>query len=451
MIYINLVFYSYIKITLITYKKKMSSYLTAVNPSLSAIGVNKDTLYYDEEDIKVESVEFCNRVGRYQRSLTTLQFGGSSDISVPNYNFIGSTYLQVEMPVLDPAVSLCDNWLVHAVESINYSWGSSNISLVTINSIDMLHHNYMACETREKRQKMVLLGGGIKAKGDTQDTRTATICLKFPWSTIAASEQKRLFDLKILDTNMLIQIKWATKDKFLGWLTADAGLVPDSFTSAKIILKQNELTNHNDSLATRMKVESKLNYNYPFVHLSTGTSHRFITVEGENQVRFELNSFLNSDLLGILFSVVDLKDLSRSSDVAHSFPNPFNLQKVKDISIDFNGQKLMDYSDDLNQLANLNISKGDTTCDIHKLVPATGAADGDDKDLSYVWYIPFTQYKELTFEEAYCNVIGYKSQPVDLSFTFTAPATAPTMICRTTYLYNAYTSTSDFTSTMYFS
>lgn len=429
----------------------MSSYLTAVNPSLSAIGVNKDTLYYDEEDIKVESVEFCNRVGRYQRSLTTLQFGGSSDISIPNYNFIGSTYLQVEMPVLDNAVSLADNWLINAVESVNYSWGSSNISLVTINSIDMLHHNYIACCSREKREKMILLGGGIKPKDKTQDTRTATICLKFPWSTISASEQKRLFDLKLLDTNMLIQIKWATKDKFMGWLTADVGLVPDSFTSAKIILKQNELTNHNDSLATRMKIESKLNYNYPFVHLSTGTSHRFITVEGENQVRFELNSFLNSDLLGILFSVIDLKDLSRSSDVAHSFPNPFNLQKVKDIKIEFNGQILMDYPDDLNELANLNISKGDTTCMQHKLITSTGETDSANKDLSYVWYVPFTQYKELTFEEAYSNVMGFKSQPVDLSFTFTAPATTPTMICRTTYLYNAYTSTNDFTSTMYFS
>jgi hypothetical protein len=425
------------------------NYLTQVNPDLQSLGDEADLLYYASKDVKVSSVEFNNRVGRYIRSLTTLSFGGNSDIQIPNFDFLGSTYLQVEMPALTDKIALPQGWLYHAIESVNYSWGTSNISLVKISGQDLIQHNYLSCETREKREKMLNLGGLMKPTGVPQDATKAQILLKFPWSVMSCDERKKLFDTRLLNTNLLIQITWAPKERFMGWLNADIADVPTAFSSAEIILKQNELTNHADSLYSEMRKDSSLIYNFPFCHLQTGTTHRFDSVHGVADVRFELNSFLNSDLIGILFSVVKNKDLQRTSDISHSFINPFDLKHVTDIKLEFNGQILSHYPGNLAELATLNISKGDTTCNLHKVVPSTGLED-NSTELSYVWYLPFTQYKTLIFSDEYNNTSVYKSQPLDLSFKYEDVIDNDLMVVRTTYLYNAYASIQDMSSRIHF-
>jgi hypothetical protein len=433
-----------------------SSYLSTVNPDLQGLGIEADALYYHPEDIQMGSIEFNNRIGRYSRSLTSLQFGSTSDISIPNYDFCGSTYLQVELPALPTTVSLPQGALFHMIESINYSWGTSNISLVKISGVDMLHHNYVACETKEKRDAMLSAAGNLLTKTDTRPASKMAICLKFPWSVMSCDQRKKLFDTRILNTNMLIQITFNSKDKFFGYEEADKATVPDGFASAEIILKQNELTNHADSLYSLMRKQPNKIYNYPFIHLQTGTTFRFqSTGTTPVHVRFELNSFLNSDLIGILFSVVRAKDISRQGD-AYPFINPFDCQQVCDVKLEYNGQILSSYPGKLLDLATLNISKGDTTANLHKLDVETGAVDGDSV-LSYVHYLPFTQYKNITFGENYTNNSVFKSQPLDLEFSY-LPAikvvdpvvTTETMVVRTTYLYNAYASIEDFTSSIHF-
>ena len=424
------------------------SYLTQINPDLQALGNEADLLYYGAEDVKVSSIEFNNRVGRYIRSLTTLSFGGSSDISIPNYDLLGSTYLQVRMPALPATVALPDNWLHHCIESINYSWGTSNISLVKISGQDMLHHNYMSCETKEKREKMTNLAGSMKPAGVSQVETTAAIVLKFPWSIMGCDKKKKLFDTRLLDTNMLIQITWASKEKIFGYLDANLADVPTALASAEIILKQNELSDHSDSIYTEMRKDPSLIYNYPFNHLQTGSNHRFNSVVGTELVDFEMQGFLNSDLIGILFSVCSTKDVTRTGGV-RSFINPFKLQKVENIKLEYNGQILSYYPANLSELATLNISQGDTTCDLHQLDPATGAEVGGDLELSYVYYVPFTQYKNISFGDEYNNTSVYKSQPLDLSFTFESDQ-VDTMIVRTTYIYNAYCSIQDMASRIHF-
>ena len=73
-----------------------STYLSQVNPDLSAMGNEADMLYYNNEDVKLSSVEFNNRIGKYRRSLTSLQFGSSSDLNIANFDFLGACYLQVK-------------------------------------------------------------------------------------------------------------------------------------------------------------------------------------------------------------------------------------------------------------------------------------------------------------------------------------------------------------------
>jgi hypothetical protein len=427
----------------------MASYLTQISPDLQSLGESANLLYYETSDVKISSIEFSNRVGRYIRSLNSLQFGSHSDISIPNFDFLSSTYLQVELPPLKANITVPDGWLFHAIDNITYSWGTSNVSLVKISGQDLLHHNYLCCETREKREKMLFLGGTQKGitGGDETTSRKAQILLKFPWSVMCC-DKKKSFDTRLLDTNMLIQITWKTKQHIFGWPLASAADVPESFTRAEVIVKQNELTNHSDSLYSDMKADPSLIYSYPFVHLQTGSNERFLSQIGETTVRYELQGFLNSDLIGIMFSISRITDTVRTSDPNFAHPNPFDLQHVSDILLEYNGQILSSYPGNLNELANLNISKGDTTCNQSKLVPSTGLVD-PNTTLSYVWYLPFTQYKNLTFTDEYNNCPVYKSQPMDLQFTYTSDV-AEQMVVRTTYMYNAYTAIQDMSSKMHF-
>ena len=130
----------------------------------------------------------------------------------------------------------------------------------------------MACETKEKRDKMMLLAGAASAISTSAGTtnHTATILLKFPWSVMSCDDRKKLFDTRLLDTNMLIQIAFNPREKFIGWSsgTVTANL-PTSFLSAELIIKQNELTDHARSLYTNMKNDKSMIYHYPFHHLQT--------------------------------------------------------------------------------------------------------------------------------------------------------------------------------------
>lgn len=425
-----------------------SSYLTQINPNLQALGNEADLLYYESSQIKVQQIEANNRVGRYIRSIRQ-DFPGDDSVKIPNQDFIGSTYLQVELPPIKAGVSLPLGWLFYAIESLNYTVGSSNISLVTIRGIDLLHALYVDCETKEKRNYIMNLAGEMK-EAATVDTepRFANVLLKLPWSIISADDRKKLLDARLLDTNILVDIVWASKEKFFGYMDAEAGDVPDTFNSAKMIIKQTELTNKSDSLMTEMKKDPSLIYNYPFTHYQKGSTERFASTIGDVFVESELTGFLNSDLLGILFSVCDSKDITRANE-AHGFINPFDLRKVKDIKLEYNGQIIAHYPGNLIDLATTNISMGDPSADLQKLITNTGVADVTS-GLSHVYYIPMTQHKNLTFGEEYSNTSVYKSQPLNLSFTYTDTIADKNMVLRTTNLYNGFASIQDMTSKLHF-
>ena len=433
-----------------------STYLSQINPDLQSLGYEADMLYYTSDDVKLSSVEFNSRLGKYRRSLSSLQFGSSSDINIANFDFLGSCYLQVKLPLLPAGVTLPQAFLLHAIDYITFSWGTSNISLVKISGQDMLHHNYMACETKEKRDKMMLLAGAVSPISGAIGivNHTATILLKFPWSVMSCDERKKLFDTRLLDTNMLIQIAFNPVEKICGWA---AGVVPPaSFLSAELLIKQNELSDHSRSLYTKMKADKSAIYHYPFQHLQTGTIERFVSDGTPQDVDFELTSFLNSDLIGILFSVCRTKDISRQTD-NYPHPNPFELSKVTNVKLEYNGQVLFFAVEDLLELSTLNISEGDTTANLHSLDPLVGTAVAGQLDLSYTHYIPFTQYKNITFGKEFNNCSIFRSQPLNLSFTYakalgiTNPVSLSEQITvRTTYIYNAYSSVKDFSSSIHF-
>lgn len=420
-----------------------NQYLTQVNPNLSAIGSEEDLLYYSAEQVKVSSVEFGNRVGKYKRSLNSLNFGGTSEVKIPNWDFVSNVYLQATISGIPLAASLPDGWLFASIRSISYTWGTSNNSLLKIDRYDLIHHNILSCETKEKKSRMLELSGVVKEEGEATTSATAQILLKFPWSKMSKCQKRKAYDSRLLNDPIVLTIEFNDSTKFMGYANSIASTIPTAFSSAQVLLKQNELSNHADSLATEMMRDSSLKYNFPFVHLQTGTQNRF-NVPSEDvdyEIRTQLLGFLSTDLIGILFSVVRSTDETKPTD---GHINPLYLWDVQNVRLEYNGQILMDYPGNMLSLDMLTQDIGDDRFDFAALDRTTGQEPTTLPKQGYVYYLQFTQHKNLSFMEEFNNTESFSSQPLDLIFTFNTdiPTTNVDHILHTTYLYNAYTSTS---------
>jgi len=224
--------------------------------------------------------------------------------------------------------------------------------------------------------------------------------------------------------------------------TADAisATIPTAFSKATVLLKQNELSNHSDSLSMEMMQDSSLKYNFPFCHIQSGSQNRFNVgiINTDYVIKTQLLGFLSSDLIGILFSVVYTGDETRKSD---GHVNPLYMRDIKDVKVEYNGQVLMDYPGKLLELDMLTQCEGDNRTNVSVLdtVGQTPLAQS-----AYVHYIQFTQHKNISFKEEFNNTEQYSSQPLDLTFTVNIASTPKLgdYILHTTYLYNGYCSTS---------
>lgn len=417
----------------------MTEFLSQVSPDLQALGVEKDTLYYVNDDVKITSIESNNRVGKFKRSLNALQLGGIAEVIVPCWDFLGSCYLQATITA-PLGVTLTDYWLCNAIRQISYTWGQSNNSILKIDRYDIIHHNILSCETKSKRNKMQLLGGEPKSITELETTHTAQILLKFPWSVMSACDAKKLYDTRLLNDPITLSIEFEPAIKFMGCTDALLPSLPTAFNKAELIVKQQELSNHSDSLAGQMKKNPNLLYSYPFVHLQTGTTALFEpTVDTDFTFRKQLFGFLTTDLLGIMFSVVyehDDRRLNRPNEVT-AYPNPLAMRRVENVLLQYNGQTLHDLPGKMLELSTLNICQDDPDVSYSHFDNDTGIITAKE---AFVYYLPFTQNKDISFKEEYSNCSTYSSQPLDLQFTINTPDEG-NYILHTTYLYNASTST----------
>lgn len=432
-------------------------YTSTITTDLQAIGNESDLLYYASDQVRVSSIEFNNRVGKFKQSVTGKSLPGDGDIKLPNQDFTGACYLQVKLDNIPASATLAPGWLFAAIKSLEYTIGTSNVSLVKIGTYDLFHSNFMSCETRCKREKMILLAGAGLNKTITPPAVKPTsviaqLLLKLPFSTMSACKKKLLYDARLINTPIILHIEWNPIESFMGW-SESVLTVPTDFSIATVLTKQNVLTNKSDSLYTEMKADNKLLYVYPYQHLQHGTSNRFPAIIGTNTLRTELTGYLSSDVLGIMFSVVKVSDTRRTG--TDHYPNPFNLKKVQNILLEYNGQTVHNLPFDLIELSTLNICEGDNDAVNSVFSTATGdlSAGPGVNGVIHVYYLPFTPVKSMVFDENYWNTSQYKSQPLDLTFDLTLDAThdvAGQYLLSTTYIYNANITTKDLMSRLYF-
>ena len=429
-----------------------SKFLSDRIVNLDAVGTEKNTLYYDQSDIRVESVQYDVLGGKYNQSLSSKTFGSTSEITISNSDSVSSVWLHLKLPSLAIGVSLPEAWGYHAIRSINYTWGASTISVVQLSGESIFQTMLLSCETAEKQKAMLSLGGEVvKETTALSPEFEATCLLPLPWSTISdMGGAKKPYDASLLSSPILIQINFHDVNHFIARHLM-ATTYPNAFQRAEVMLRQSVLTNKANSMRRTLLENPNLMISYPFIYRQDGTTRAFALHPKETSLEITLQSFIEADLVGISFYIVPT-DNAKSTGAVDSAVRKFDMLRCNNISLIYNGQVLHSYVGRTAELMMLGLDKGDphTTKSLIQdngdPYPTTDAYN----QRYYVYYLPFTPNKSIVFDGSYNNTSRYAQQTLSIILTpelLKEPGTIanipPTqnITFRSQYMYNAMNST----------
>lgn len=306
-------------------------FLTNKHTILSSGGVSYQDLYYSHMNSSASLVECTYSYARYTQSLSSLTFGSSSNIVVPNESFLGETWLHMRLPPLVGNQTLCRGWGYGLIQEIKYIFGNSNSSQITLSGASLFTALCAQTKTEAKRSKLFLLGGDEKLIADGVAPE-ATILLPFPWSSACS---KKDFDTSLLSNNIVITITFKQDPRAIYGGSATPF---NALTEATVLFRQGDLSNKSLSLKTEMMRDPSLIYAYPLIHNQGFQSPPFAgQPEGSGLCNVVLNGFINSDLLNISFFIVKQSDLAPSGG---NSPSPFNMVDPQNIRLEYNGTPL---------------------------------------------------------------------------------------------------------------
>lgn len=427
----------------------MSQYTSSTISNLDSEGFDKGHLYYDDDRVVVAELETHSTIGRYKQGLSSTIFGSTSEVSIPNQDFLSDIYLHLQTPQFPVGAALSSCWAYASIKSLRYQWGSSNVSQIEISGESLFMKNHIDCETKEKRDLMLDLSGTLNLGNDLTQvipSQTAVIQLPCPWSVLADCE-KLPYDTSLLSSNIIIQIVFEDVTAFTMVTTGNPPL-PSGFLKAEVLLKQTTLTDKSKSLRNQLK-NSNLMVQYPFVHLQTGSTRYLSNILPEQSVTVDLQSFITSDLLGVAFYVIRQSDIKRTGtgfDNAAGRVNKFLTVPCVDIKLEYNGITLHDMPGRLSELVGIGINQGSIKSNYTAAsyqapnIIASGVVQN-------VYYLPLTQNKSTFFKETYENTPRFAQQTQQLTFTAELPA-QDSIVLYTTYIYNGIAATHDGVNTI---
>jgi hypothetical protein len=363
-------------------------------------------LYYDESSSTVQTVEVDSVVGRYTSSLN-LQFGSTSQVTIPNSNFIDQCFLHIELPAVVGTQTLCAGWEYALLKNISYTLGAANVSQVQITGASVKQINMLDASTREKAEAMYRLGGEPLVIPSTQIV-SATICIPLPWSSMDYSKGMSLkgFDSSLLNNPIQISISFYGADRIYGNVAA----LPTAMSKCDFFTRERVLTDKGNSIKRQLMSAPNMLHSYPFIHRQSPSVKYNLTSLATNVI--ELNEFIDSDLLGIAVEVKYADDQLRGLKGAGSPPNPCASVELLDIDLKFNGQTLYKAQGHSGRLMNMIYAEGELGA-LADTVVNTGYTE--DQITSYIYLIDLSSDKNTTFKDHYDNVSRYGGQSMSLS------------------------------------
>jgi hypothetical protein len=420
--------------------KQIQSILKNKRTLLSSQGFAFNDVYYSALNSSVSLAEVTYSQGRTNYSLTSLVFGGSGQVSIPNGSLLGETSLVLSLPQVPANTYLPRGWGLMAINSLEFVFGSSNVSNLNINGQTLFQWIIASCATEEKRSEILNLCG------EEQITTTTApiwgyIPLILPFSKLC-EHSKLPFDSNMLNSPIVVKVTFNSRSSFIGGSGSVA--YASSFSSANIYLRQGDFSNKEMSLGPVLKSDPSTIYTYPFIHAQsypttfTGSTTALTSIP--------LQSFLNADLVSMTFGVVQTTDLTSPSNTG--VVRGFNYERITNVSLLWNGQTVYTAPQEAYRLYNMNggsIGSGK----VLNTNPTTGTTSPFTTTPidTYLITIDFGRIRSLCFEGQFQNVWRIGNQSLTLQFQ-TLTANAYSLFA--SYYYNGAIENSGGTSKIYF-
>ncbi len=392
------------------------AFLSQKRVLLSNPGVKLNQLYYSFLTSQVDLVENTWNLGRFTQSLTAPNYSSNSQNIIPAQSFIAETYLYVRLADLGANnIALCRGWLWALIDELSYLFGSANVSQLSIDGKTNFMTMFEQAETKEKRDLMMTQGGQSRIftgvfPFDVAGPNEAMIQLALPWSSASGLFNKRPFDTSLLRNPITISIKFNPARAILGGVGL-AGNIP-IIEEARLILRQGNLSNKDQSLRMRMLRDPSLLYSYPFIHHET---HRVSALPIGTSHTMNLLGFINADLLSI--SIGFIRD-AFVEPVGSDMPQPFQFENIKNPVLKFNGLTMYDAPSDFWKLVSVHSEIGQDSFGNNE-IGGDGSGPSPFTQTAvegFILTMDFSRIRALSYEGFYQNVWRIGTNTLTLSF-----------------------------------
>lgn len=412
-----------------------AQYLTTKPALLDSPGMKLHGLYASASNIQNDIAENTWNWGRLILTLSSTNFGGSSQVVIPNSSFVGYVILNLQLQLTSATnVVLNRGWGYAAIQSINYQMGSSNANQQQITGQSLLQIIHEQAGSEEKFTEMFNLGGQEQLAPSASPTiYEANVLLPFPFSTACGSMQKLPFDTEMLNSPIFLTVNFNTSQYFIGG--SGYASAATQFNAAQMIFRQGDLFNKDLSLAGPIKRNPGLIYGYPFIHHQSFTpSPVSLTTGSSIQTSINLLSILNADLVGLSFGVLAASDYQNTTGATI---NPFNYINLSNVQLLFNGQYMYNAPGTSYKLMQTLPMDGRSYFQNSLVAAGTTAPYTSSPVNTYPVHMDFSRKREACFGQEFANVWRIGNNALSLGFTPTSAGLSNTLCyIFVTYHYN---------------
>lgn len=406
---------------------EMLQLMTNKRTILSSPGSKLSSLYYNVMNSTVDAVEITYNMGRYSSSLTTPNFGASSQVILANSSFVGEVYIHLELPNLYDGQCLSRGWGYGAIANMSFLFGSSNVSQLNINGQTLWHKVAMALSTSESRSEFFRLGGdqqigpimrtnidtGLPER-DPYAILSADILIPLPFSSSSSLFPKKSFDSNLLNNPITIQIQFNQANSIYGGPTTPNGY-PSGFAQAIMYFRQGDLFSKGLSLKRYLDTHPDESMLYPWIYTQSYLPSVF---PGQNvpgsPVTVNLLGFINADLLSITVGVVRLSMLNPP---AGQPANQFQYDNIQNVALLYNGTVMFYAPRSSWKLTTIKSAGAQYFQNslIYPTVPLGTVFTSAPQD-SYLLHIDFSAIRSMVFEGMMQNVWRIGNNTLSLQF-----------------------------------
>lgn len=379
--------------------KQLRSILTAKLPLLSAPGtVLENSLYYDINSSSVTAVEEQATFNKDRIALNNFTFGSTPSAYIPSVLFANSLFWIASLNPgavwpLDMAQSAAntmnvpEGWGFAALKNIIVYMGASSIAQIQISAMTNFLISCATCETRVKRDKMIVGAGRYLNPNDIMSPiagnfvggapifstsqygsfynpvtpspnayevlapwlAQCVVPLRLPWSSMAILDKRLSFDTKLSTQPIQITLQTARLDEFtvLGANLSGANIFGNAWNSSTIQLWQEELSDKSLSVRNELLAMPEFNVGYPFQYAQSIPFEVLANQDdGTLTTEFKMNitSIINSDLTTFLFNVT--WSGRQNTNPSSGQYCPLYGEELIDVQLLLNGQRFFSFEGD---------------------------------------------------------------------------------------------------------